>query len=151
MFLSRSLRWKLLATGLSAAVFLLAQQVTVVDSRAVGTMDLGAVGPPEPGARVDFQATAYCKGHTTASGIRVRAGIVAADPKVLPIGSVIQLDGVPEPYRGIYTVLDTGPAVQGNIIDLYIWSCHEALDFGRRKVTLTVLRRGWAQTGSWSP
>jgi 3D (Asp-Asp-Asp) domain-containing protein len=151
MLLSRSLRWKLLATGLSAAVLLLAHQVTVVDSRSVGRVDLAAVGPPEVGVRTAFPATAYCKGETTASGIRVRAGMVAGDPRVLPLGSVIQVDDVMDQFRGIYTVLDTGPAVKGRTIDVYVWSCHEALEFGRRQVTVTVLRRGWAQTGSWRP
>ena len=47
------------------------------------------------------------------------------------------------PFRGIYTVLDTGPKIQGRLIDLYVWSCYEALDFGRRKVSLTILRHGW--------
>jgi hypothetical protein len=40
-------------------------------------------------------------------------------------------------------VLDTGPAIQGRKIDLYMWSCHEALAFGRKPVRLTVLRLGW--------
>jgi hypothetical protein len=39
--------------------------------------------------------------------------------------------------------MDTGPAVQGRIVDLYLWSCHEALRFGRRPVQLAVLRLGW--------
>jgi len=39
--------------------------------------------------------------------------------------------------------MDTGPAVQGRIIDLYLWSCHDALRFGRRTIQLTVLRLGW--------
>ncbi|HEX8030685.1 MAG TPA: hypothetical protein VF491_19570, partial [Vicinamibacterales bacterium] len=42
-----------------------------------------------------------------------------------------------------WTVMDTGPAVRGRSVDLYLWSCKEALDFGRRKVRLTVLRLGW--------
>jgi hypothetical protein len=33
--------------------------------------------------------------------------------------------------------------VQGRILDLYIWSCHEALKFGRRRIEVTVLRLGW--------
>ena len=45
-------------------------------------------------------------------------------------------------------MLDTGPAVQGRHVDLYMWSCHEALAFGRRKVSLTVLRRGWHPNGA---
>ena len=39
--------------------------------------------------------------------------------------------------------MDTGPAVQGRLVDLYMWSCHDALKFGRRPVQLTVLRLGW--------
>jgi hypothetical protein len=62
---------------------------------------------------------------------------------MLPLGSVVQLDSPDDKYDGIYTVLDTGPAVQGRELDLYIWSCTEALQFGRRRVRLTVLRLGW--------
>jgi hypothetical protein len=39
--------------------------------------------------------------------------------------------------------MDTGPKVQGRQIDVYMWSCHEALDFGRRDIAVTVLRLGW--------
>jgi len=46
-------------------------------------------------------------------------------------------------YSGIWTIMDTGPAVQGRLIDLYLWSCTEALAFGRRPVRLTVLLLGW--------
>jgi 3D (Asp-Asp-Asp) domain-containing protein len=92
-----------------------------------------------------FVATAYCKGQTTASGVAVRAGIAAADPKVLPLGSIIRLGGeaVDAKYHGVYSVLDTGPLIKGRRLDLYIWSCYEALDFGRRGVEVTVLRHGW--------
>jgi 3D (Asp-Asp-Asp) domain-containing protein len=145
-WLSRHTRRKVVATGLAAVVFMLLYQATAYDSRHVGEEGFLAVGPPEADSRVTFQATAYCKGHTTASGVAVRAGIAAGDPRILPIGSVIRVDGVASPYQGIYTVLDTGPAVQGRIIDLYMWSCHEALAFGRKHVNVTVLRRGWQQT-----
>ena len=59
------------------------------------------------------------------------------------LGSVVELETADSRYDGIYTVLDTGPAVQGATVDLYMWSCHEALKFGRRPVALTVLRLGW--------
>ena len=39
--------------------------------------------------------------------------------------------------------MDTGPKVQGRHLDLYIWSCNEALTFGRRRIEVTVLRLGW--------
>ena len=46
-------------------------------------------------------------------------------------------------FDGVYTVLDTGPEIQGRRVDLYMWSCNEALQFGRQNVRLTVLRMGW--------
>lgn len=144
LLLSRSLRRKILATLLSAGGFLLFYQAAVIDSRATVPV---AAGDEDPGARrvrAAYSATAYCRGTTTASGVKVRAGIAAADPKVLPLGSVVQVDAVPAPYRGIYTVLDTGPEIQGRELDIYMWNCDEAVRFGRRNVTVTVLRLGWA-------
>ena len=140
MLLSRSLRRKLLATALGAAAFLLLYEATVVDSRSVPAARLAAAGA---GTRLEFVATAYCKGQTTASGAAVRSGVLAADPRVLPQGSIVQLDGLPERYQGIYTVLDTGPMVKGRHVDVYMWNCNDALSFGRRTVKLTILRLGW--------
>ena len=39
--------------------------------------------------------------------------------------------------------MDTGPLIQGRHLDLYMWSCTEALEFGRRDITVLVLRLGW--------
>jgi 3D (Asp-Asp-Asp) domain-containing protein len=114
-----------------------------MDSREAVIDSASDAEPPTPGRTARFEVTAYCKGETTASGVRVRAGIAAADPKQLPPGSVIQIEGLPADYDGIYTVLDTGPAVQGRILDIYMWSCFDALDFGRRRAAVTVLRMGW--------
>jgi 3D (Asp-Asp-Asp) domain-containing protein len=98
---------------------------------------------PSPGSHLAFDATAYCKGSTTAAGVNVRRGIAAADPQLLPVGTVVTLaTGDPE-YNGVYTIMDTGPKVQGRHLDLYIWSCGEALKFGRRRIEVTVLRLGW--------
>ena len=140
MPLSRSLLRKLLATALGAAAFLLVYEASVVDSRSVPAARLAAEGA---GSRLEFTATAYCKGETTASGVAVRSGGLAGDPRILPQGSIVQLDGLPERHEGIYTVLDTGPLVRGRHVDVYMWSCHDALAFGRRKVKLTILRLGW--------
>ena len=146
ILLSRSLWRKLLATSLAAIAFVLLYQASVIDSQRdpAGKHGSPLAGPKlAAGARVEFEATAYCKGETTASGVNVKAGIAAADPALLPEGSVVKVDGTPEQYRGIYTVMDTGPLVKGRHVDIYMWSCYEALDFGRRPVTLTVLRLGW--------
>jgi rare lipoprotein A (peptidoglycan hydrolase) len=75
--------------------------------------------------------------------VNVRSGIAAADPALLPVGSVISINTGEPKNSGIYTIMDTGPAVKGRILDLYMWSCHEALAFGRKQIQVTVLRLGW--------
>ena len=80
-------------------------------------------------------------------GIQVRSGIAASDPSLLPLGSIIRVDSA-GPYNGLYTILDTGPAIQGRMIDIYMWSCYEALAFGRRSLDITILRLGWKPVDS---
>ena len=96
--------------------------------------------PSEPDYEV-FEVTAYCDSGITRSGAYVKRGIVAADPSTLPIGSVIEVEA--GRYSGIYTVLDTGSAVKGQIIDIYMPSYEEAIEFGRQCVKVRVLRHGW--------
>lgn len=103
---------------------------------------------PQPGARLQFSATAYCKGNTTTSGVEVRSGVAAADPSILPVGSVVTVTTDNTRYNGVYTVMDTGPEVKGRELDLYLWSCNEALAFGRKPVQVTVLRLGWNPSAS---
>lgn len=146
MMLTRSLKQKIAATCGAMFGFVLLYEVTMLDSKGTAARESEmreATARPAPGARLRFSATAYCKGTTTASGAAVRTGIAAADPALLPVGSVIQVDSLSPKYNGIYTIMDTGPAVQGREVDIYMWSCHEALAFGRRSVALSVLRLGW--------
>jgi 3D (Asp-Asp-Asp) domain-containing protein len=142
-FLSGSRARLLTAAGIAVVLVVWAYETRVLDSQTAAAQPMAAEIPPEPGKTLPFKATAYCKGTTTASGVRVRSGIAAADPQLLPVGSVLDIKASDDRYSGVYTVLDTGPAVQGRILDLYIWSCHEALTFGRRPVQVTVLRLGW--------
>jgi 3D (Asp-Asp-Asp) domain-containing protein len=149
MLISRSLRRKLLATLVTMATLVLVYEATAFDSRSVlDPVRRAAPGKLATGSKVEFVATAYCKGQTTASGVQVKAGIAAGDRDLLPEGSVVRVDGVSERHSGIYTVMDTGPKIQGRRIDLYMWSCYEALAFGRRPVTITVLRLGYAPNNS---
>jgi 3D (Asp-Asp-Asp) domain-containing protein len=145
VIISGSFWRKTVVTVLAAGAFVSTYEVTILDSKyAVRQAMLHEItAPPAPGSRLAFSATAYCKGITTASGATVQTGVVASDPSLLPVGSVIQVDSLRSPYNGIYTVLDTGPAVQGRLIDIYMWSCYEALEFGRQPMRLTVLRLGW--------
>jgi 3D (Asp-Asp-Asp) domain-containing protein len=99
--------------------------------------------PPQrpPAAKaVSFTITAYCTGTITAAGTRVTDGIVAADPNVLPLRTVIRLAGLHGRYNGIYTVMDTGSKVRGRRIDLYLRDCAEAVRFGRRSARVAIVR-----------
>jgi 3D (Asp-Asp-Asp) domain-containing protein len=93
------------------------------------------------GKAVRMEATAYCINNVTASGVRSKYGIVAADPRLLPIGSIVRLYA--EEYSGLYTVLDTGEKIKGRKIDIYLTDYKKAVHFGRRKIRLEVLRYGW--------
>jgi 3D (Asp-Asp-Asp) domain-containing protein len=68
---------------------------------------------------IPFTATAYCTGRVTASGAAVSGGVVAADPAVLPIGTLIRISGAAG-YDGSYRVLDTGARVRHRHVDLYM-------------------------------
>ena len=85
----------------------------------------------------DFQATAYSLKGRTASGEYVRPGIIAADPRVLPLGTVVQIKA--GRYTGTYTVKDTGGRIKGRKIDIYIPSYKEAKAFGKRKIKIKVI------------
>ncbi len=141
--ISRSTGRKITATVVVSVGFVFVYETTVRDSRYAARQAIAQQGAPLPGARLMFQATAYCKGTRTASGVNVRTGIAAADPALLPVGSVVSVTTGDAKYNGIYTIMDTGPAVKGHILDVYMWSCHEALAFGRKQVQVTVLRLGW--------
>lgn len=82
-----------------------------------------------------FSATAYCLKGRTASGSGVRRGIVAADPRILPLGTRINLNA--GQYSGSYVVADTGGAIKGRKLDIWVSSCAEARRFGRRKVMVS--------------
>ena len=95
---------------------------------------------PPTTAKLPFVATAYCTKGLTASGVPVSRGVVAADPDVLPLGTVIRITGAAG-YDGTYRVLDTGALVQRRHVDVFIADCASARQFGRRSVHVTVLRR----------
>jgi len=145
MFLTQSFIRRSLATLAVALLFVFLYETTIRDSRYAARQATmaEATGLPQAGAQLAFTATAYCKGETTASGVIVRTGVAAADSALLPVGTVVRIETPNPRYNGVWTIMDTGPAVQGRVIDLYLWSCKEALAFGRRPIRLTVLRLGW--------
>ncbi|MRX73082.1 LysM peptidoglycan-binding domain-containing protein [Bacillus lacus] len=84
--------------------------------------------------------TAYCNGcsGTTATGDDLRANpdkkVIAVDPKVIPLGSKVYVEGY-----GYATASDTGGAIKGNKIDVFIPSQDAAMAWGKRSVNIKVL------------
>jgi len=88
--------------------------------------------PCEP---IIMEATAYTwTGNRTATGTWPSRGTVAVDPRVIPLGTELHIEGY-----GSAVAADTGGAIQGQKIDLYMDSEHECLQWGRRKVEVRVM------------
>src|SRR5256885_14835881 len=96
------------------STFVLLYEATVSDSRYAARQAELLEGElkPAPGTRLQFKATAYCKGQTTASGVSVRSGVIAADETLLPVGSVVQADFDMPEYNGVEPVIDNRPEMQ---------------------------------------
>lgn len=73
--------------------------------------------------------------HTTATGARAERGVIAVDPSVIPLGTRVYVPGY-----GTAVAADTGGAIKGGRIDLCFDTVEEALVWGRRTVTIYVLR-----------
>jgi len=101
----------------------------------------GAGGPAlgQPGApsayRLKVDAVAYSLPGRTALGVPVRKGVVAVDPKLIPLGTRMHVPGY-----GPGLAADVGTAIKGRIIDLWFPSTEAARRWGRRTVTITVYR-----------
>jgi 3D (Asp-Asp-Asp) domain-containing protein len=91
-------------------------------------------------ATLRMTATAYCERGKTRSGAQAQDGIVAADIRRLPIGTRLRIIAPGRAYAGAYTVMDTGSAIKGRDIDIFMPSCARARKFGRRIVNVRVLK-----------
>ena len=88
---------------------------------------------------MSMEATAYLPtdgsgAGITATGIRATYGVVAVDPRVIPLGTKVYIPGY-----GVALAADTGGAIKGYKIDLCMESYGECMRFGRRNVTVYVL------------
>lgn len=91
-----------------------------------------------------MRASAYTYGedggNVTATGIRPYKGIVAVDPKVIPLGTKLYIETADGSYvYGTAVAADTGSAIKGNKIDLFLESESACNRFGRRTVNVYVL------------
>jgi 3D (Asp-Asp-Asp) domain-containing protein len=87
-----------------------------------------------------MRATAYSLHGRTAAGVKPHRGIIAADPRVLPPGSKVQVKNAGK-LSGTYKVGDTGGGVHGRKIDIYTPSKRSARRFGARQVQVEVLKQ----------
>ena len=91
--------------------------------RKIWTMEASAYSPQDPGV-----------GRMTSTGRVLRKGIVATDPYIIPMGTKLYIMGYGEAVAA-----DVGSAIKGNRIDLAFMSRREALEWGRRRVTVYIL------------
>lgn len=80
-------------------------------------------------------ATAYTHtGNRTASGTVARVGVIAVDPKIIPMGTKVYVEGY-----GYAVAEDTGGAIKGSKIDVFMDTKAECINWGRRNVTIYIL------------
>jgi peptidoglycan DL-endopeptidase CwlO len=120
----------------------LSQQASAAESRSEDLVSGGPGGgsppppsPPSAGGKrtMTVQSTGYCLRGTTSTGIPVGWGVVAVDPAVIPLGTRMFVPGY-----GNGVAADTGRGVRGSFIDLWFPSCTQALQWGRRTLTITL-------------
>ena len=89
---------------------------------------------------LDCKATAYCLKGKTASGVQSQRGVIAVDPKVIPLGTRMYIESADGSFVYGYAVAgDTGGKIKGNRIDLYMDTRSECLNFGVRNLKVYIL------------
>ena len=89
--------------------------------------------PPAHGTKMTVFSTAYCLDGSTATGVPTGPGVVAVDPSVIPLGTRMSVPGYGEGVAA-----DTGSAVKGRTIDVWLESCEDALAWGQKTVNITL-------------
>ena len=74
----------------------------------------------------------------TASGTKPKANYtIAVDTRIIPLGSILYIEGF-----GYFIAQDTGSAIKGNRIDIFVDSHQQALKLGRKKANVYLLKKG---------
>ena len=111
-----------------------------MENRKGGQSAKNGNGAPSKYSKVlTVEATAYSSqdpgnGNYTATGSRLKKGIVSVDPRLIPLGTKLYVEGY-----GYAVADDVGGAIKGHRIDLAYDSRSEALQFGRQTVKVYVL------------
>jgi 3D (Asp-Asp-Asp) domain-containing protein len=81
-------------------------------------------------------------GARTYSGTRTRWGVVAVDPKTVPLGSLLTIEG----YEGTtFVAEDVGGAIKGDAVDIWLPNAKDARTYGTQYRRVTVIREGPAR------
>lgn len=79
----------------------------------------------------------------TSTGQKAVAGrTIATDPRVIPMNTRVYVEGIDstgQKFSGIYIAMDTGGAIKGNDIDIFMSSYQQAVNFGRRHMRVYIL------------
>ena len=94
---------------------------------------------PEEIWTAEAKITSYCLRGRTASGLYVGPGVVATDPRYIPLGSSLNIEGLGEGYLAA----DTGSGVRGWHIDVWSSDCNWSINWGSRIRRVLVTRWGW--------
>lgn len=119
------------------------ESVPAVEATAPAPATPAAEAPASSSKEIIVEATAYtasCEGCSgiTATGINLienpNQKVISVDPSVIPLGSRVYVEGYGEAIAG-----DTGGAIKGNKIDVFIPSKQDAINFGRKQLKVTIL------------
>jgi len=103
---------------------------------------------------IQVEATAYCACYKccgkypsnkyygiTKTGTRAKVGTIAVDPKVIPMGTKMYIEGLNGAKNyGVGKAEDIGGAIKGKIIDLYFDTHAETIQWGRQQVNVYILK-----------
>lgn len=110
------------------------------------TQQVAKTAPDNYQKVLNVTATAYAPGphdnaqwgNKTYLGTQIRPGVIAVDPRIIPLGSRVYIE-FPDGH-GFYAVAeDTGGAIKGNRIDIAMWTVKEAYKFGMQNVKVYVV------------
>ena len=88
--------------------------------------------------KMQVKSTAYTSnegGSLTFTGDRCKWGVIAVDPKVIPLHSKVY---IPE-FNMIFEALDTGSAIKNNKVDIFMNSYQQAINWGIKNITIYIL------------
>lgn len=90
------------------------------------------------GRKMHVRSTAYTSaegGSLSYTGEKLHWGVIAVDPNVIPLGSLVY---IPQ-FDMVFRAIDTGSAIKNNRIDIYFGNLKKALDWGIRDIDIIIL------------